>query len=108
MDSNKVFSKIQEFVGTEISLKKFQDLLESSNRNSKIRVEWETQDGNIDYYWMWWDSGAWTRSNRGGSETKAEEGMFNIQTEEPGKWRTLDLQTVSKCRFQKKLYIVKK
>ncbi len=110
MNSNLVYNKIQNLAATEISLSKFQDLLESSSRGNKIRVAWETLEGNNDYYWMWWDNGAYVGDEA--SDTKASEGMFNIQTtltseSGRGKWRTLTLQTVSKCRFENKLYIVK-
>ena len=110
MNQNNIHKKLIQFAPQQISLSKFQDLLESSSRNNKIRVEWETLEGNRDYYWMWWDSGAYVGNEA--SETKADEGMFNIQTtltSESGRkqWRTLSLQTVSKCRFEGKLYIVK-
>jgi len=110
MYHNLVHKKLIQFAPQKISLSDFQDLLESSSRNNKIRVEWETLEGNRDYYWMWWDSGAYVGNEA--SETKADEGMFNIQTtltSESGRkqWRTLTLQTVSKCRFEGKLYIVK-
>jgi hypothetical protein len=109
MTSNSVYNKLLQFKATEINLSQFQDLLESSSRGNKIRVEWETLEGNTDYYWMWWDSGAYVGGEAGGSETKGDEGMFNIKTtlnSETGKsvWRTLSLQTVSKARFQNKLY----
>jgi hypothetical protein len=112
MNSNSVYNKLLELKGTEISLSEFQDLLESSSRNNKIRVEWETLEGNTDYYWMWWDSGAYVGGEAGGSETKMQEGMFNIKTtltSETGRaqWRTLSLQTISKARFEKKLYYIK-
>ena len=109
MTSNSVYNKLLQFKATEINLSQFQDLLESSSRDNKIRVEWTTLEGNVDYYYMWWDSGAYVGGEAGGSETKAMEGMFNIKTtlnNETGrsKWRTLDLQTVSKARFENKLY----
>jgi hypothetical protein len=112
MDSNKVYNKLLELKGTEISLSEFQDLLESSSRNNKIRVEWETLEGNTDYYYMWWEPGPIGDGIEGGSDTKAAEGMFNVQTtltSEKGRaqWRTLSLQTVSKARFEKKLYYIK-
>ena len=110
MYHNSVYKKVIQFAPQTISLSQFQDLLESSTRNNKIRVEWETLEGNTDYYWMWWDSGAYVGNEA--SDTKAEEGMFNIQTtltSDSGRkqWRTLTLQTVTKCRFENKLYIVK-
>lgn len=112
MTSNIAYSKLIQFKGIEISLSEFQDLLESSSRNNKIRVEWETLEGNNDYYYMWWDSGAYVGGEAGGSETKADEGMFNVKTtltSETGRaqWRTLTLQTVSKARFNNKLYKIK-
>ena len=110
LTSNLVYKKTVEFAPQTISLSKFQTLLESSSRSNPIRVQWETLEGNTDYYWMWWDSAAYVGNEA--SDTKAEEGMFNIKTtltSESGraKWRTLSLQTVSKCRFENKLYIVK-
>jgi hypothetical protein len=110
MNQNNIHKKLIQFAPQEISLSKFQDLLESSSRGNKIRVEWETLEGNRDYYWMWWDSAAYVGNEA--SDTKAAEGMFNIQTtltSDSGRkeWRTLTLQTVTKCRFEGKLYIVK-
>ena len=112
LTSNSVYNKSVQFAPQTISLSKFQDLLESSSRSNKIRVQWETLEGNTDYYWMWWEPGPIGNGIEGGTDTKAEEGMFNIKTtltSESGraKWRTLSLQTVSKCRFENKLYIVK-
>ena len=113
MTSNSVHNKLMHFgIKTKtISLSEFQDLLESSSRNNKIRVQWETLEGNTDYYWMWWDSGAYVGGEAGGSDTKASEGMFNIKTtltSTGGRsvWRTLDLATVSKARFENTLYII--
>jgi hypothetical protein len=106
MEANKVYKNIQKFAPQTISLRKFQTLLESSTRSNPIRVQWETLEGNTDYYWMYWDSSAYVGNEA--SDTKAEEGMFNIQCLglKP-KWRTLSLQTVSKCRFENQLYLVK-
>ena len=112
MNQNNIHKKLIEFAPQQITLRKFQELLESSSRSNKIRVQWETLEGNVDYYWMWWEPGPIGNGIEGGTDTKAEEGMFNIKTtltSESGraKWRTLTLQTVSKCRFENKLYIVK-
>ena len=110
MTGNSVHKKIIQFAPQTISLSEFQDLLESSSRSNKIRVAWETLEGNNDYYWMWWDEGAYVGNES--SDTKESEGMFNIQTtltslSGRAKWRTLSLQTVTKCRFENKLYYVK-
>jgi predicted Ser/Thr protein kinase len=114
MNQNNIHKKLIEFAPQQITLRKFQELLESSSRSNKIRVEWETLEGNTDYYWMWWEDGPLATTEQGEemSRTKLSEGMFNIQTtltSESGRkqWRTLTLQTVSKCRFENKLYIVK-
>ncbi len=114
MTSNSVYNKLVQFKAEEISLSEFQDLLESSSKSEKIRVEWETLEGNTDYYYMWWEDGpiATTEQGKEMSATKAAEGMSNIQTtltSESGRtvWRTLDLQTVTKARFKNKLYKIK-
>ena len=113
MNSNTTHNKLQKFAPTPISLKKFQDLLESSSRNNKIRVQWETLDSNTDYYYMWWEPGPIGTTEQGEemSKTKAAEGMFNVKTtlnSKTGKsvWRTLSLQTVSKCSFENKIYTI--
>jgi hypothetical protein len=114
MNQNNIHNKLIQFAPQPISLSDFQDLLESSTKRNKIRVEWTTLEGNRDYYWMWWEDGPLATTEQGEemSATKLSEGMFNIQTtltSESGrtKWRTLSLQTVTKCRFENKLYIVK-
>jgi hypothetical protein len=112
MTSNSVYNKILKFaIKTEdINLSQFQDLLEKSRRNNTIKVEWETLEGNVDYYEMYWIPGpiATTPQGRKMSETKADEGMFNVRVVGlDGKWRTLDLQTVRKARFEKTLYYIK-
>lgn len=113
MNSNTTHNKLQKFAPTPISLKKFQDLLESSSRNNKIRVQWETLEGFTDYYWMWWEPGPTgeTEAGKEMSKTKAAEGMFNVKTTLNNKigafeWRTLSLQTVSKCSFENKIYTI--
>ena len=107
MTGNSVHSKLIQLAPQSISLSDFQDMLESSSRSNPIRVQWETLAGDTDYYWMYWNPGAYVGGDAGGSDTKAEEGMFNVQCLglRP-QWRTLTLQTVSKCRFNNKLYIV--
>lgn len=112
MYENSVFKKILELATEPVSLIDFQKkYLEKSTRERPIRVQWETLEGNQRYYWMWWEDGpiATTESGEKMSETKLNEGMFNIQTEESGKWRTLTLQTVSKFRVSgsNKIYTIK-
>jgi hypothetical protein len=98
MDSNKVYNKLMNFAMEEISFSEFQQMLFSSNESNPIRVAWETLEGNNRYYWMFWDSAAYT--GNAASQTKAEESMVNIQVLGlSGDWRTLDYSSVSKCRF---------
>jgi len=108
MNSSITYKKFLELKGKEINLSDFQDLLESSSRGNTIFVQWETNEGNLDYYEMYWDASKYVGGDAGGSDTKAAEGMFNIQCKGVnGKWRTLDLQTVVKCRFENQLYKIK-
>jgi len=105
MTSNSVHNKLLQLKAIPINLSEFQDLLESSNKRNTIFVQWETNEGNIDYYEMYWEASKYVGGDAGGSETKQDEGMFNIQCKDvKGKWRTLNLQTVIKCRFENKLY----
>ena len=106
LTSNSVHSKIQNLAAEEITLSQFTVKLKKSSRSNPIRVAWETLEGNNDYYWMYWDENAYVGNEA--SDTKAAEGMFNVQCLGMSpKWRTLTLQTVSKCRFENKLFIVK-
>jgi len=105
MDSNKVYDKLMNFAMEEISFAEFQLLLYASSQSEPIRVAWETLEGNNRYYWMYWDSAAYTGD--AASQTKASEDMVNIQVLGlSGDWRTLDYSSVSKCRFQGRTYKV--
>lgn len=62
MNSTKVYSKIQEFVGTEISVDTFLSLLKTSSKSDKMNIRWRTE-GSADgsgrpphtaQYLMWW------------------------------------------------------
>jgi len=98
MDSNKVYNKLMNFATQEISFSEFQEMLFASSQSNPIRVGWETLEGNNRYYWMYWDSAAYTGDKA--SQTKAAEDMVNIQVLGlSGDWRTLDYSSVSKCRF---------
>ena len=108
MTGNSVHSKLIQLAPQSISLSDFQDMLESSSRSNPIRVQWETLAGDTDYYWMYWNPGAYVGGDAGGSETKAKEDMVNIQClDVKGNWRTLDYSSVSKCRYNGKTYKVK-
>ena len=108
MYSNSVYNKLVEFAGEEISLSQFEEMLEESRSNQKIRVQWTTQEGKRRDYWFYWDSGAYVGGSAGGSATKAAEGMLNLQGDGfTGDWRTLTLKTVVRCRYKGKNYTIK-
>jgi hypothetical protein len=99
MDSNKVYNKLVNFAMQEISFDEFQQMLFASTQSNPVRVAWETLEGNNRYYWMYWDSAAYTGD--AASQTKAQEDMVNIQVLGlSGDWRTLDYSSVSKVRFE--------
>jgi hypothetical protein len=106
MDSNSVYSKLVNFAMEEKSFAQFQKDLFSSSENNPIRVAWETLEGNNRYYWMYWDSAAYTAD--AASQTKEAESMVNIQVLGlSGDWRTLDYSSVSKYRFEGQTFKVK-
>jgi hypothetical protein len=99
MDSNKVYNRLVNFAMQEISFDEFQQMLFASTQSNPVRVAWETNEGNNRYYWMYWDSAAYTGD--AASQTKAQEDMVNIQVLGlSGDWRTLDYSSVSKVRFE--------
>jgi hypothetical protein len=109
MNSNTTYRKLIELKGKPISVSEFQDLLEASDFNNTIFVQWETNEGNVDYYEMYWEQGpiGTTPAGEKMTATKTAEGMFNIQCKGiAGNWRTLDLSGVIKCRFENKLYYI--
>jgi hypothetical protein len=98
MTSNNVYNKLVNFAMQEIAFDEFQQMLFASSQSNPIRVAWETLEGNNRYYWMFWDSAAYTGD--AASQTKSQEDMVNIQVLGlSGDWRTLDYSSVSKCRF---------
>jgi hypothetical protein len=98
MNSNSVYNKLVNFAMETKSFAEFQEMLFASNESNPIRVAWETLEGNNRYYWMYWDSAAYTGD--AASRTKELEDMVNIQVIGlSGDWRTLDYSSVSKCRF---------
>ena len=106
MTSNLVHSKLQHFISEEISFSEFEDILKNqATRSNPVRVGWITETGRKRYYDMYWDTAAYVGGDAGGSDTKAEMDMYNIQIA-PDDWRTLDFNTVYKVRFNNKTYKV--
>jgi hypothetical protein len=108
MTSNSVHSKLQHFISAEISFSEFEDILKNQTSSSNpARVGWITETGRKRYYDMYWDTAAYVGGDAGGSDTKAEMDMFNVQViGVSGDWRTVDFNTVYKVRFNNKTYKV--
>jgi hypothetical protein len=109
VNSNTVHNKIIQFAKPEeVSLSVFKSMLKSSSQYSKIRVTWTTEEGNEDTYYFYWDSAKYKGGSAGGSETKEDEGMVNLQGDGfSGDWRTLTYSTVTEFRFRGKNYKIK-
>ena len=106
MNSNSVYNKLVNFAMETKTFAEFQEMLFASNESNPIRVAWETLEGNNRYYWMYWDSAAYTGD--AASRTKELEDMVNIQVIGlSGDWRTLDTLTVSRFRYENRTYIIK-
>ena len=116
MTPNNVFQKIQEFVGTEISVDTFLSLLKTSSKSDKMNVRWRTE-GSADgsgkpphtaQYLMWWDSNEYVGGDAGGSNTKELQNQLNLRvTDNSGKWRTLSYDNIDSVTFKRKKYIIK-
>jgi len=116
MTPNNVFQKIQEFVGTEISVDTFLSLLKTSSKSDKMNVRWRTE-GSADgsgkpphtaQYLMWWDSNEYVGGNAGGSDTKELQNQLNLRvTDNSGKWRTLSYDNIDSVTFKRRKYIIK-
>ena len=108
MDSNKVYDKLMNFALSTISFNTFELMLKESTQSNPIRIGWQTEEGNNRYYFAYWDSAAYVGGNAGGSATKAAEGMVNLQVMDiAGDWRTIDYNTVTKCRFNGQTFKIK-
>jgi len=101
MENKKVYDKLMNFAFSNISFRTFELMLKASTRSNPIRIGWKTEEGDNRYYFAYWDSAAYVGGSAGGSATKAAEGMVNLQCLDlaDGSWRTIDYNTVSKCRF---------
>ena len=116
MTPNNVFQKIQEFVGTEISVDTFLSLLKTSSKSDKMNVRWRTE-GSADgsgkpphtaQYLMWWDSNEYVGGDAGGSNTKELQNQLNLRvTDNSGKWRTLSYDNIDSVTFKRRKYIIK-
>jgi hypothetical protein len=103
--------KFAEKTEKDITLPQFLELLKTSNRTNKMNIVWDTE-GSADgsgkaphqaKYLMWWDGGAYVGGASGGSDTKAEQDQFNLQTT-GGRWRTLSYNNIVTFSFKNTIY----
>ena len=100
MNTTSVYNKLMNFAISQISFRTFELMLKESTPSNPIRIGWRTEEGNSRYYFCYWDSAAYVGGSAGGSATKAAQGMVNLQVMGlDGDWRTIDYNTVDKCRF---------
>ena len=101
MTSNSVYDKLVNFAVSNISFRTFELMLKESTQSNPIRIGWRTEVGINRYYFAYWDSAAYVGGDAGGSATKEAQGMVNLQCLDlsDGSWRTIDYNTVTKCRF---------
>jgi len=105
MNHNLVHKNILKFAINEVSLNQFELWLGETSSNEPMYIWWKTNEGNNRRYSMFWDSSAYVGGNAGGSDTKAAEGMWNLQGDYPGgDWRTLDTNTVTRFSWKGKAY----
>jgi hypothetical protein len=116
MNANNVYSKITEFAEkTEkrISVNEFIDLLKTTSRTNKMNIVWFTE-GSADgsgkpphqsKHLMWWDDSEYVGGAAGGSDTKALQQQFNLQTT-GGEWITLSYENIISMSYKGRIYIV--
>ena len=108
MYANLVHKKLQQFAIEEISLNEFEIMLGMTSDTEPMYIWWTTNEGNKRRYSMYWDSAAYVGGSAGGSDTKAAEGMYNLQGDYPGgDWRTLDTNTVTRFSWRGKSYRIR-
>jgi hypothetical protein len=116
MNANNVYSKITEFAErTEktISVSEFIDLLKTTSRTNKMNIVWFTE-GSADgsgkpphqsKHLMWWDESEYVGGAAGGSDTKAAQEQFNLQTTR-GQWITLSYENIISMSYKGRIYRV--
>lgn len=105
MNHNLVHKNILKFAVEEVSRNQFELMLGESSAEHPMYISWTTNEGNNRRYKMYWEDGPLGNGIDGGSDTKAAEGMWNLQGDYPGgDWRTLDTNTVTRFSWKGKFY----
>lgn len=104
MNANTTYKKILELKAEEVNFGKFANDLRKSTESNPIRIAWTTLEGRERYYFCWWNAGAYNPSNPA-TITREDEDMVALQVLGlEGDWRTIRYDTVTKYRFENKLY----
>jgi len=107
LPNKNILSKINKFAIERIDIGKFQFMLEKSKAYNPIEIWWETLDGSRTNREMYWNSAAYTPSNKA-TQTREKEDLQALQSlTNSNEWRTIDYSSVWKCRFEEKTYYVK-
>jgi hypothetical protein len=104
MNTVSVYKNIQKFAIKSIDIGEFYGMLERSKSYNPVEIWWEKLDGdrtNREMYWGRFKGGK-------ASQTRTERGEIALISIDDGReYRTVDLGTVWKCRFEEKTYYVK-
>lgn len=102
-----ILDKINKFAIPRISFEDFQTMLEATSMGNPIRIYWFKLDGSKADRLMYWDSSAYNADNKA-TMTREAEGLQALQSLSDGdEWRTIDFNTVWKCRYDDKTFYVK-
>lgn len=105
MTDTTVYKKIQKFYIPSITFSKFYfEMLKESDVSNPISIWWEKLDGDRTSREMFWGMYVGGKA----SKTRETEGLIALVSIDDGEdYRTVDLGTVWKCRYQNKTYYVK-
>ena len=107
LPNKTILDKINKFAIPTITFEEFNSMLESSSETDPIRIHWFKLDGSRADRLMYWDSSAYSPDNAA-TLTREAEGLQALQSLSDGdEWRTIDFNTVWKCRYDDKTFYVK-
>jgi hypothetical protein len=107
LPNKTILDKLHNFAVKSITFEEFQTMLEATSIGNPIRIHWFKLDGTKADRLMYWDSGAYSPDNKA-TITREEEGLQALLSLSDGDdWRTIDYNTVWKCRFNDQTFYVK-
>jgi len=106
LPNTNILNKINKFAIPTITFQEFQNILENSSVGNPIRIYWFKLDGAKADRLMYWDNSAYSPDNAA-TLTREQEGLQALQSLSDGdEWRTIDYNSVWKCRFNEKTFYV--